>query len=105
MINAKNGLLFYGVSGPAAIPLSGGLLCAAPPLRRTAFQHSFGSTPPLVDCSGAFTFDFNARIQSGVDPFLIQGEQVHAQYWWRDPANVDGTGIALTDGLAFFICP
>ena len=26
---------------------------------------------------------------------------VYAQYWQRDPAHLDGTGVGLTDALGF----
>jgi hypothetical protein len=48
-----------------------------------------------------FSFDFNARIQSGVDPALAAGVLVYAQYWYRDPLVGSTTG--LTDGLQFGI--
>jgi hypothetical protein len=97
----QGGLLFYGFE-PAAQPFQGGLLCARPPLRRTPAQTSGGSAP-LESCSGAFELDFNAWIQSGVDPSLVAGRPVYAQYWMRDPGAPSGTG--LSDALAFVIGP
>jgi len=102
-LNNKNGLLFYGY-GPDAQPFLGGTLCVLPPLRRTAVQSS-GGNPPPDDCSGAFSFDFNAWIQSGADPFLAPGRQVNAQFWSRDPANADGTGASLSNAVGFQVCP
>jgi len=105
LVNNKNGLLFYGVSGRAALPgFFGGFLCAQPPLRRTGFQHSFGNPPP-DDCSGSLAFELNAWIQSGVDPALVPGALASAQYWARDPAHPDGTGVVLTDAVELPICP
>ncbi|MBL8803549.1 MAG: hypothetical protein JNN27_16225, partial [Planctomycetes bacterium] len=54
-------------------------------------------------CSGAFHYDLNARIQSGVDPQLAVGEEVFAQYWSRDPADASTTN--LSNALAFNIRP
>lgn len=99
VLNNKNGLLFYGFA-PAAAPFLGGTLCVQPPLRRTALQSSGGSPPP-DDCSGSLTFDMRGQIQSGVDPFLLPGTAVFAQYWFRDPQAASGSG--LTDGLEFTI--
>jgi hypothetical protein len=95
------GLLIYGTNGPAALPFQGGTLCIAPPVVRSAAQHAggSGSTP----CSGSFTEDFNARIQSGVDPKLVAGQQVQAQYWSRDPGFPAATATNLTDALEFVI--
>jgi hypothetical protein len=102
VVNQKNGLLFYGVSGPASIPFQGGTLCVTGGVKRTAVQSS-GGNPPPDDCSGVFSMDFNARIQGGKDPALVPGVQVWAQYWYRDPASPSTTG--LSGGITFRICP
>jgi hypothetical protein len=101
LLNQKSGLLFYGLNGADSQPFQGGWMCVANPLRRTATQNSGGSSGAVVDCSGQFTFDFNARIASGVDPALVAGQQVWAQYWSRDPASSSTTN--LTDALEFII--
>jgi len=92
----KNGLLFYGF-GQAAIPFAGGTLCVLPPLRRTTIQSSGGFAG--YSCSGTFTFDFDAHVQSGTDPLLVAGATVWAQYWFRD---FSGT-IGLTTALEFVL--
>jgi len=99
--NQKNGLLFYGTSGPLAVPFLGGTLCVTPPLQRTPIQSSGGSGLPADDCSGGYAFDMNPWIQNGTDPDLGLGTVVHAQYWFRDPA--DPFGASLSDGLTFTI--
>jgi len=101
--NQKNGLLFYGTSGAAALPCQGGTLCMTPPLRRTSILGSGGSAPPADDCSGAYSFDFNAWLQDGNDPLLQPGDEVHAQWWFRDPAQPDGTGTGLSNALQLTI--
>jgi hypothetical protein len=103
VLSQKSGLLFYGLA-PASLPFQGGLLCVAGPLKRTPLQSSGGSPPP-DDCSGAFSFDFNAWIQSGVDAALVAGAGVHAQYWSREPADPTGFGTSLSDAIAFTIQP
>jgi hypothetical protein len=100
-LNQHNGLLFYGVNGAAALPYFGGWDCVANPVRRMPPQNSGGSTLPTHDCTGAYTYDFNARIASGIDPTLVQGQMVWAQFWSRDPASVGGTN--LSDALEFTI--
>ena len=102
VINFKSGLLFYGLA-PAATPFQGGTLCIAAPIQRTAVQNSMGSFPPLADCTGNYSMDMNARIQSGLDPGLVAGAWAFAQYWSRDPAASFGTG--LSDALQFQIAP
>lgn len=96
---SKNGLLFYGLAGPAALPFLGGTLCVQPPLRRTGLQASGGAAP----CSGAYAFDFNAWVAGGSDPQLGAGSVVHAQHWFRDPAG--SSGIGLTDAATFTLAP
>jgi photosystem II stability/assembly factor-like uncharacterized protein len=94
----KSGLLFYG-SQPHNGAFQGGTLCVKSPTVRTALQNSGGS----ATCSGAYSYDFNARIQSGVDPNLSVGVVVYSQYWYRDPQDSYTTG--LSDGLQFTIQP
>ena len=101
VMNNKSGLLFYGYE-PKASPYQGGWLCVQAPVKRTALQNS-GGNPPPNDCSGQFAYDFDARIQSGVDPGLAAGAAVYAQYWYRDPASSFTTG--RSDGLYFVIGP
>jgi hypothetical protein len=92
IVSNQNGILFYGYS-PAYTPFQDGTLCAAPTLSRTGVQNSGGDAGPL-NCSGTFSMDLNARIQSGVDPGLQAGTTVYAQYWFRDPAAASGTGLS-----------
>ena len=51
-------------AAPAANPYQGGTLCVLGPVKRTPVQGS-GGNPPPDDCSGSYSFDFNALIQSG----------------------------------------
>ena len=101
VINNKQGMLFYGF-GQAAVPFQGGFLCVESPITRLLAM-STGGNPPPDDCSGRSSFDMNAHIQSGIDPRLVPGASVAAQFWQRDPAHPDGTGIGLTDAVHFCI--
>jgi hypothetical protein len=101
VLNNKSGLLFYGYA-QASIPFQGGVKCIPAPTKRTPIQNS-GGNPPPDDCSGAYTFDFRARIQSGIDPNLVPGAAVYAQFWSRDPQSASTTG--LTDAVCFTIQP
>lgn len=64
---------------------------------RTPVQGS-GSTgaPP---CTGVLAIDFNAWIASGIDPALVAGQHVAAQFWYRDPQSASTTG--LSDAVLF----
>jgi len=96
----KAGLLFYGINGPNAAPFQGGHLCVLPPTKRTPLQTSTATGAP--PCTGVFSINFNAHIQSGTDPELNYGREVWAQWWTRDSGVASGT--SLTNGGHFTIC-
>jgi hypothetical protein len=98
----KTGFLFYG-SGEAAAPFQGGTRCVGTPFKRTPASNSGSSGQP--PCSGVLSYDFNARIRSGVDPALVPGRMVYAQYYYRDPNDPAGFGTGLSDALRFGIAP
>lgn len=103
-INQRNGVCFYGTSGPSAAPFKGGLKCVSSPTRRVGGTlQSGGSAPNVVDCSGVFSLDFNAWIQAGVDLALVPGAVVNAQFWYRDGAA--SFGVGLSDAIEFGIEP
>jgi choice-of-anchor B domain-containing protein len=101
VINQKSGLLFYGFAS-ASLPFHGGTMCVQAPITRTQVQNSAGNPPP-DDCSGGFVYDFNDRIQSGIDPALTAGTTVFAQFWYRDPVAPFADG--LTNATEFTIDP
>jgi len=94
---AKPGLFFWGQNGPVAAPFLGGTLCVLPPLVRTPVQLSSGPAP----CAAGYAHHFDQATMASAG--LAPGAQVHGQFWMRDPAHPDGTGVVLTDGLAFTI--
>lgn len=101
VLNQTVGILIYGHNA-AAIPFQGGTLCVGGQVKRTPGQGSGGSAVGS-DCSGSFSFDFNAYIASGVDPVLAFPTQpVNAQYWSRDVTA--SFGSSLTDALQFTVC-
>jgi hypothetical protein len=100
VLPTQSGLLFYSVNGAASSPFQGGVLCVTQPLKRTALQISSASGAP--PCTGTYTFDFTALVGSGLDPALVAGQPVWAQYWSRDGGVPSGTG--LTNALTFTIC-
>jgi hypothetical protein len=102
-VNQRGALLSYGTSGPAAVPFLGGLLCIAAPVRRVAFASTSGNLG-IDDCSGARAFDFNAWTLAGVDPTLVAGADVCAQWLTRDPTNPAGS-FGSSDALRFVVAP
>lgn len=96
----KPAIFFYGTTGRAALPFSGGLLCSLPPRRRTPPQITTG-LPPQPPCAGTLVFDAKTWIQSGVDPALVPGSRLYGQFWSRDPGSPSGTN--LTSALEIVI--
>jgi hypothetical protein len=110
VLNQKVGMLMYGMSGPAATPFQGGLLCIASPVRRALPRISDGALPPALDCSGTLRLDMNAfaRGTLGGSPsaaLSAPGTDVRCQWWGRDPGYPTGLNSQLTDGLAFRVTP
>ena len=83
------GIAFFGTSGPANLPFMNGTLCVQPPTTRL---------PPMV-ISGAGTVAYSIPVMGS-----MVGTQRWYQFWYRDPAHPDGTGVALSDGLAVSFC-
>ncbi|HTF91140.1 MAG TPA: hypothetical protein VK843_22180, partial [Planctomycetota bacterium] len=104
VLNQKPGLLIYSTAGSNSVPFAGGTLCLLAPVRRTPGQNSGGSTAG-IDCTGTFSFDFNAWIASGSNPNLLAGATVWAQYWSRDPGFPPPNNAGLTDAQTFLIWP
>jgi len=100
-INHRSGLMSYGLS-PLATPYQGGYLCVGSPKRRTSALDSGGSSNG-ADCSGMFVVEFNATIQSGLEPTLTLGAEVYCQFWSRDPGSSFSSN--RSDALKFRIAP
>jgi Tol biopolymer transport system component len=99
----RNGLFFFGVAGPLALPLAGGLLCAKPPLQRTSAQTSGGTQGA---CDGQLALDWNQYVAahpSAIGAPYVGGETVWIQAWIRDPQSPYST--TLSDALWFQVCP
>ena len=106
-MNNKNGLLFYGINGQAAMAFQGGTLCVAPPIKRTPSVNSLGDPPPN-NCSGVFTIDMNAFAAGlgGGTPLpdlLLSGTTVNCQFWGRDPGFVAPNNTSLSLALEYIV--
>jgi subtilisin-like proprotein convertase family protein len=109
VINNKNGLLFYGTTGPASTAFQGGTLCVKSPIRRTGAINS-GGNPPPNDCSGVFSIDMNAFAVSAGPPvplaaLTVPGTVVNTQFWGRDPGYIAPNNTQLTDGWQYTVGP
>jgi Tol biopolymer transport system component len=102
----RQGLVFYGVSGPQTLTWSSGsssVLCVRTPIQRTGAQNSGGT---LGQCDGSFALDWNAFIAthpSALGNPFTQGAIVAAQAWYRDPAAAKTSN--LSNALEFRVCP
>jgi len=109
-INQKPGLLFYGLSGRAALPFQQGYLCVQPPTKRGPVTFSGGSPPAVDDCSGVLTLDVDAYASGALGaaplPALqVVGTVVNAQWWGRDPGYAFPDDTLLSNALEFTIRP
>ncbi len=101
VINQRAGLLVWSFQ-PTAVPFMGGALCVGKPTTRTPPQLS-GGNQGGPDCSGAFAFKFTNNYL--LTQRALGGNTVYTQYYSRDPLHPDGTGVSLTAGLRFTVCP
>lgn len=101
--NQASSAFFYGLA-PTHAPYLGGVLCVAPPLRRTPLVSTGGAPPPTNDCSGLATFDLKARIAAGVDPALVAGAELYLQWFVRDPQGPLGAA-SFSDALFVRLLP
>ncbi len=103
---AKQGILFYGVSGRNSAswgPGSGSFLCVKTPVQRMGTLSSGGNAGL---CNGALSLDWSAYVAGNPgalgSPFSA-GDVINAQAWFRDPPAPGTTN--LSDGLEFTVQP
>jgi predicted acyl esterase len=101
VLNNKDGLFLYSFERKKKV-IGGGSLWLGSPLVRTGRVDSGGNSGP-DDCSGAYSYDFGARMRGGLYSNLVAGERIYGQFWSRDPQASGGTN--LTHGLEFTIQP
>lgn len=90
LIGRQVAVLWYSVAGPANTLQQGIKHCTAAPRSVATLGPAQGATSSA--CSGFVSYDFNALVQSGLDPDLVAGTMVYAQWWYRDPLLVPGGG-------------
>ncbi len=100
------GILIYGLNGRSNLNFHNAKLCVKTPFTRVLPPKNSGSSGTMGSgfCLGELRRNFNATIQSGNDPLLTTGQQVNAQWFYRDP-GVDSFNDGLSDGIEFFINP
>jgi len=86
---------------PASTPFMGGTLCVDQATMVVVAPQNTGGNAGPDDCSGTLNFAFNQAYMASNS--LTPGTLVFGQWWYRDPANPDGTGFGLTDAVVFEI--
>jgi len=81
-------LLFSG-GAAVEVPFYGGFRLVGTPLVRESFQH--------LDNWGSCSVPYAVPAGAG-------GTRKYFQFWYRDPANPDGTSVGLSDGLEVLFC-
>ena len=85
----------------AEVPLFGGTLCIGGSIRRTPVQNSFGLGNQ--NCSGRLELSFDSAFMQSNG--IQVGEELHAQWWFRDPFLFPSDPVGLSGGLRFTILP
>jgi len=101
----KFGLMFYGITGPAAFPwgTSTSFLCVKPPTQRIPSANTGGT---VNNCNGSLSVDFLAYAAANplsVGMPLASGEVIDVQTWYRDPPSPKTTN--LSNALQFTVAP
>jgi hypothetical protein len=105
----KQGIIFYGNLGQAAVPWVNGLgqgnsfLCVKAPTQRTGAV-TMGGTLNL--CDGSMSVDFLAYCAANPGAIgnpLAAGQTFNSQAWFRDPPSPKTTN--LSDGLQWTMVP
>lgn len=103
VVNGQNGLFAWSLI-EGNMPLAGGTLCVGQPLTRMLEPGtSGGAGAPGTTCDGSFSRTIGGPFVTATG--LAVGEVLHGQWIFRDPFHADGTGIGLTDGIRFTVCP
>ncbi len=95
-VAGETALVVLGL-GSQNLPFMNGTLCVAGFIGRGATVVATGSDP----CGGRHLWHFrqSQMLQMGLNP----GDKVYAQWYLRDTAQTDGTGVGLSDALSFTI--
>jgi len=103
---SKQGLTFYGLSGPSANPWGGGstsFKCVNSPVQRMPAQNTGGTDGA---CDGTLFYDFLVHIvahPAWLGAPLASGNVVGAQTWFRDPPAPQTTN--LSDAVQWTMVP
>ena len=102
----RQGLFFYGITGPKAAtwaPGSSSVLCVQAPTQRFPSANTNGTTGA---CDGSFSEDFLTYLSThpaAVGQPMVAGTVCNAQVWYRDPASPGTT--SLSNAVQWTMCP
>ncbi len=103
---AKQGLLYYGLTGPSAFVWGAGgtsFQCVKSPTQRMQVQNSGGVSG---QCNGVLTQDWLAYLAANPGAYgqpFAAGSTINVQAWYRDPPAVKSTN--LSNALQFVTAP
>lgn len=102
---AKQGLIFYSITGQSATPWGTGtsFLCVKSPTQRIPAQNSGGT---VNSCNGQLSVDWNAYMAAtpgALGQPRFAGQVFQAQGWFRDPPASKSTN--LSNALQFTLAP
>jgi hypothetical protein len=100
LVGDRSGFLFWGFA-PLNVPFGGGTRCVGVAFR-TSLQNSGGGIPP-APCAGELHFDFD--LAYGAQFGVGAGSTIYGQWFARDPGNLDGTGISLSNAVEATFLP
>jgi len=100
-VEHKSGFLFWS-HGAMFVPFYSAIRCVGPVTVRTPFQNSNGDDPPAT-CTGSFSYPFTHAYAAAQG--LAAGDTIYMQWFSRDPAHPDGTGVSLSNSLEVSFCP
>ena len=95
-VAGEQGLVFFGLSAQN-VPFMNGTLCVGNFVGRGRTVTATGSGA----CDGRFQWNFRQTKMNAMG--LNPGDVVHAQWYFRDTAQPDGTMAGLSDAMSFTI--
>lgn len=104
MEGSRDGLVYWGTSGRQAATwgTSSSFQCVVPPTKRGALVTGSGI---VGTCTGAFTYDLNARWASKPAQNPGPGALVQLQFWYRDALSTSGMSTSISNALEFAVAP
>jgi len=97
-VAGEPGLAVFGLTAQS-LPFQNGTLCVGDFIARGDTVDASGSDA----CEGRYIWRLRQSFMNHLG--LIPGDVVHAQWYFRDTAQGDGTGVGLSDAISFTVQP